>query len=103
MKVLIIHFRSAPGPDWKQQNSKDKQHKTYSAGTDGVSLEMKKRRFLLEEMGHKVAISSAYEWGEGLMAKEKSWIQNFSQLIFFVVFTRDKPFCCVYYIVTTEP
>lgn len=64
MNVLIIHFRSAPAPGWKQQKSGGDQQQTDSAGTDGVSLEMKKRRFLLEEMGHKVAISSAYDWAE---------------------------------------
>ena len=64
VNVLIIHFRSAPAPGWKQQNSKGEQEQTDSAGTDGVSLEMQKRRHLLEEMGHKVAISSAYEWAE---------------------------------------
>jgi len=64
VNALIIHFRSAPAPDWKQQNSKGGQEQTDSAGTDGVSLEMKKRRQLLEEMGHQVAISSAYEWAE---------------------------------------
>jgi hypothetical protein len=35
-----------------------------SAGTDGVSLEIMKRRALLEEIGHKVAISSACHWAD---------------------------------------
>jgi glycosyltransferase involved in cell wall biosynthesis len=35
-----------------------------SAGTDGVSLEMMKRKALLEEMGHRVAICSAYDWAD---------------------------------------
>jgi hypothetical protein len=35
-----------------------------SAGTDGVSLEMAKRRELLEAMGHIVAVCSAYEWAD---------------------------------------
>jgi len=35
-----------------------------SAGTDGVSLEMVKRKALLEEMGHRVAICSAYDWAD---------------------------------------
>jgi glycosyltransferase involved in cell wall biosynthesis len=64
MNVLIIHFRSAPAPGWKAQHSKGGHELNDSAGTDGVSLEMKKRKHLLEEMGHKVAISSAYEWAD---------------------------------------
>ncbi|MBN1415139.1 MAG: glycosyltransferase family 4 protein [Bacteroidales bacterium] len=64
VNVLIIHFRSAPAPDWKQHNSEGGQDQADSRGTDGVSLEMKKRRHLLEEMGHKVAICSAYDWAE---------------------------------------
>lgn len=35
-----------------------------SAGTDGVSLEMAKRARMLEEMGHKAAIASAYDWAD---------------------------------------
>ncbi len=50
MKVLIVHFRSAPGPTWEFSLQTDKSD---SAGTGGVSLEMKKRRKLLESMGMK--------------------------------------------------
>lgn len=64
MKVLIIHFRSAPAVGWKPPLRPAQRAEIDSAGTDGVSLEMKKRRTLLEEMGHKVAICSAYEWAE---------------------------------------
>lgn len=64
MKVLIIHFRSAPASDWKPSHKPSKNDGSDSAGTDGVSLEMMKRRQLLEEMGHQVAISSAYEWAD---------------------------------------
>ncbi len=64
MKILIIHFRSAPAVGWKPREDSVDQSETDSAGTDGVSLEMKKRRFLLEKMGHTVAICSAYEWAE---------------------------------------
>jgi glycosyltransferase involved in cell wall biosynthesis len=64
LKVLIIHFRSAPSPDWKPHNADRTQEQIDSKGTDGVSLEMKKRRQLLEEMGHEVAVASAYEWAE---------------------------------------
>jgi len=64
MKVLIVHFRSAPASDWKPSRKPSKDDGSDSAGTDGVSLEMMKRRQLLEEMGHRVAISSAYEWAE---------------------------------------
>jgi glycosyltransferase involved in cell wall biosynthesis len=35
-----------------------------SAGTDGVSLEMAKRRELLQAMGHIVAVCSACEWAD---------------------------------------
>jgi glycosyltransferase involved in cell wall biosynthesis len=35
-----------------------------SAGTDGVSLEIAKRKEILQEMGHKVAICSAYDWAD---------------------------------------
>jgi glycosyltransferase involved in cell wall biosynthesis len=64
MKVLIIHFRSAPTKDWKPASPIGDGKESDSAGTDGVSLEMKKRRSLLEEMGHQVAICSAYGWAE---------------------------------------
>ncbi len=64
MKVLIIHFRSAPAKDWKPASPTGDKKESDSAGTDGVSLEMKKRRAVLEEMGHEVAICSAYEWAE---------------------------------------
>lgn len=62
MKVLIIHFRSAPARrlPLKQANVDP----LASAGTDGVSLEMAKRQALLESMGHEVAICSAYSWSD---------------------------------------
>lgn len=64
MKVLILHFRSAPGGEWKPSSRFAAHDEVDSAGTDGVSLEMKKRRNLLEAMGHQVAICSAYDWAE---------------------------------------
>jgi len=64
MKVLILHFRSAPGKDWKPSRRFAAHGEADSAGTDGVSLEMKKRRNVLEAMGHQVAICSAYDWTE---------------------------------------
>lgn len=64
MKVLILHFRSAPGRDWKPSRRFAAHDRVNSAGTDGVSLEMKKRRNVLEAMGHQVAICSAYDWAE---------------------------------------
>jgi glycosyltransferase involved in cell wall biosynthesis len=64
MKTLIIHFRSAPPAGWKRFTAGNVRNTIDSAGTDGVSLEMKKRRFMLEQMGHTVAICSAYEWAE---------------------------------------
>ncbi|MCK4721861.1 MAG: hypothetical protein KAT75_01090, partial [Dehalococcoidia bacterium] len=64
MKILIVHFYSAPDSSWKQQRRPAARDELNSAGTDGVSLEMKKRRTLLEQMGHQVAICSAYEWAD---------------------------------------
>ncbi|MGB5872488.1 MAG: hypothetical protein WBG01_10080 [Bacteroidota bacterium] len=64
MKVLIIHFRSAPTEEKIPTRNHEKGGELDSAGTDGVSLEMKKRRAVLEEMGHQVAICSAYDWAE---------------------------------------
>ena len=62
MKVLIVHFRSAPaGGLQKQRVNVDSLD---SAGTDGVSLEIAKRQASLERMGHKVAICSAYDWAD---------------------------------------
>jgi len=62
MKVLIIHFRSAPARGiWEKGSKVDPLD---SAGTDGVSLEIAKRRALLEAMGHEVAICSAYDWAD---------------------------------------
>jgi glycosyltransferase involved in cell wall biosynthesis len=62
MRVLIIHFRSAPGAGlrkhWVNVDPLD------SAGTDGVSLEIVKRQASLKSMGHKVAICSAYDWAD---------------------------------------
>jgi glycosyltransferase involved in cell wall biosynthesis len=62
VKVLILHFRSAPSSAGKSY--RPRLAATDSAGTDGVSLEMKKRQALLEDMGHVVAISSAYDWAD---------------------------------------
>jgi len=64
MKILIIHFRSAPSHGLKEPQQHIKAGETDSAGTDGVSLEMMKRRTLLEAMGHEVAICSAYNWAD---------------------------------------
>jgi glycosyltransferase involved in cell wall biosynthesis len=62
MKVLFIHFRSAPARGISErQASVDSMD---SAGTDGVSLEMAKRRELLEAKGHTVAVCSACEWAD---------------------------------------
>jgi len=64
MKVLIVHFRSAPSHGSKQPRQPIQASEMDSAGTDGVSLEMMKRKVILEEMGHQVAISSAYNWAD---------------------------------------
>lgn len=64
MKVLIIHFRSAPGSGWKPSRQFSAHDEVDSVGTDGVSLEIMKRRNLLEAMGNLVAICSAYDWAE---------------------------------------
>lgn len=60
MKILIIHFRSAP-PQTAQQSAADALD---SAGTDGVSLEMYKRQKILTAQGHEVCICSAYDWAD---------------------------------------
>ncbi|MGB2885158.1 MAG: hypothetical protein WBC47_06180 [Dehalococcoidia bacterium] len=62
MKVLIIHFRSAPARDVQGKHAN--VDPLDSAGTDGVSLEIAKRRAVLEAMGHSVAICSAYDWAD---------------------------------------
>ena len=62
MRVLIFHFRSAPARGLLEQQTK--VDPLDSAGTDGVSLEIAKRQVLLEAMGHKVAICSAYDWAD---------------------------------------
>jgi len=64
MKVLIVHFRSAPSSGLKQPQQCRQASEIDSAGTDGVSLEMMKRKELLEAMGHQVAICSAYKWAD---------------------------------------
>lgn len=64
MKVLIVHFRSAPSNGLKEARERIQAGEIDSAGTDGVSLEMMKRRTLLEDMGHQVAICSAYSWAD---------------------------------------
>jgi len=60
MRVLILHFRSAPARGLPEELAN--VDPLDSAGTDGVSLEIAKRQALLEDMGHKVAICSAYDW-----------------------------------------
>jgi glycosyltransferase involved in cell wall biosynthesis len=60
MKILIIHFRSAPPPTFKKLDTPASD----SAGTDGVSLEIQKRSALLKELGHQVSICSAYSWSD---------------------------------------
>lgn len=62
MKVLIIHFRSAPGGGL--QKHRPDVDPLDSAGTDGVSLEIVKRQASLKSMGHEVAICSAYDWAD---------------------------------------
>ncbi len=62
MMILILHFRSAP--DAADGGFRARTVASDSAGTDGVSLEMKKRQTLLREMGHDVAICSAYDWAD---------------------------------------
>lgn len=62
MRVLFIHFRSAPARGITQKQASVDQ--LDSAGTDGVSLEMAKRRDLLEAMGHNVAVCSACDWAD---------------------------------------
>jgi len=62
MRVLIIHFRSAPARGLQKQRVN--VGPLDSAGTDGVSLEIAKRQVLLEAMGHKTAICSAYDWAD---------------------------------------
>ena len=63
MKVLFVHFRSAPSSSKKQPQPAE-VCLIDSAGTDGVSLEMMKRQGILNELGHKVAICSAYNWAD---------------------------------------
>jgi len=62
MRILIIHFRSAPVRDTQMKHAN--VDPLDSAGTDGVSLEMAKRQVMLETMGHSVAICSAYDWAD---------------------------------------
>ncbi len=62
MRVLIVHFRSTPAR--RLQKHRVNVDPLDSAGTDGVSLEIAKRQALLEAMGHKVAICSAYDWAD---------------------------------------
>ncbi|HUX20610.1 MAG TPA: hypothetical protein VMW69_05170 [Spirochaetia bacterium] len=61
MKILIVHFRSAPRADSTADGSATTNE---SAGTDGVSLEIAKRTAILEEMGNEVAVCSAYPWAD---------------------------------------
>ena len=62
MRVLIVHFRSAPARGLQKHGVNVSP--LDSAGTDGVSLEIAKRQALLEAMGHKTAICSAYDWAD---------------------------------------
>ncbi len=64
MNVVILHFRSAPRKRPDAATSGVTVSASDSAGTDGVSLEMKKRAPLLEAMGHTVSLCSAYPWAE---------------------------------------
>lgn len=64
MNVLIVHFRSAPRKSVNKSQQRTQDREIDSAGTDGVSLEMMKRTALLEDMGHQVAICSAYHWAD---------------------------------------
>ena len=64
MNVLIVHFRSAPRNSLNESQQRTQAGENDSAGTDGVSLEMMKRTTLLEDMGHQVAICSAYNWAD---------------------------------------
>jgi glycosyltransferase involved in cell wall biosynthesis len=63
VRVLIVHFRSAPARDKGGQMGAEVEALD-SAGTDGVSLEIAKRRGILESMGHHVAVCSAYGWAD---------------------------------------
>jgi len=63
MKVLFVHFRSAPSRK-KQRGQPAEVGDVGSAGTDGVSLQMMERSNLLEAMGHEAAICSAYSWAD---------------------------------------
>ncbi|TET14622.1 MAG: glycosyltransferase [Dehalococcoidia bacterium] len=62
MISLIVDFRS--GPPSRLPEKRSNVDPLDSAGTDGVSLEMRKRQALLEAMGHEVAICSAYDWAD---------------------------------------
>lgn len=64
MNIVILHFRSAPRKKPGAPKAGAGVDQSDSAGTDGVSLEMKKRAPLLEAMGHTVSICSAYPWAE---------------------------------------
>ncbi|MFC1848263.1 glycosyltransferase [Chloroflexota bacterium] len=77
MRILIIHFRSAPAADLGDVSAC--VDPLDSAGTDGVSLEIVKRQTILEEMGHEVKICSAYNWAdfpvEGLEFESEEVVQ----------------------------
>ena len=81
MKVLIVHFRSAPGNGLKEAQECTQAGEIDSAGTDGVSLEMMKRRTLLEAMGHQVAICSAYNWADFPIAALEFDSEEVTQMI----------------------
>ena len=63
MKVLLVHFRSAPSRG-KRRGQPAEVDGMDSAGTDGVSLQMMDRGILLETTGHQIAICSAYRWAD---------------------------------------
>ena len=57
MKVLILHFRSAPGRVWERSRRFAAHGKADSAGTDGVSLEAVETRYgvsVLERYGKEL-------------------------------------------------
>ncbi len=81
MRVLIIHFRSAPPSADKNLDAQVSD----SAGTDGVSLEMQKRAAVLEEMNHQAAICSAFAWSDYPVAElefDSSEVQHLMRNLF---------------------
>lgn len=64
MRVLIVHFRSAPGYAVNEPCQLSYESGMDSAGTDGVSLQMMVRSDVLKEMGHQVAVCSGCNWAD---------------------------------------